>query len=224
VFRVQTPEGKSYRPAHAIDGGFALGTPPKPWPLYHRDAIEASDTIVVCEGEKCCDALAAYGIAASTNPFGAGKAEHCDWSPLAGKNVVLWPDNDVTGQNHMRQVQGFLESLGPSPQCTCIDPAALDLAEKEDAADFIEQLKTTGSSDTEVTTALRTALDRARPLGPLTKLFDRHEQIIRGEYRCIPWPWSLLSTLTKALLPGTITLFAGTVGASKSFMLVQAVR
>lgn len=33
----------------------------------------------------------------------------------------------------------------------------------------------------------------------------------------------MLSRLTKALLPGTITLFAGTVGASKSFMLLQAV-
>jgi hypothetical protein len=224
VFRCETPEGKSYRPAHALGDGFVLGAPAKPWPLYRRDAIEASDSVVVCEGEKCCDVLATYGIAATTNPFGAGKAEHCDWSPLAGKKVVLWPDNDSTGRSHMRQVQSLLESLEPQPRIARIDPASLDLTEKEDAADLVAQLIATGKAHGDIAAVLRHCQDRARPLGPLTKLIDRHEQIFKGQYRCIAWPWPLLGTLTKALLPGTTTLFAGTVGASKSFMLLQAIR
>ncbi len=224
VFRCETPEGKSYRPAHAVAGGFALGAPAKPWPLYRREALVDSDSVVVCEGEKCCDALAAYGIVATTNPFGAGKANHCDWTPLAGKKVFLWPDNDDAGHNHMRQVQSLLESLEPRPRIAWIEPTALDLAEKEDAADLVAQLVASGKTQGAITAILLHCLDRARTLGPLTKLIDRHEQIFRGQYRCIAWPWPLLGTLTKALLPGTTTLFAGTVGASKSFMLLQAMR
>jgi KaiC/GvpD/RAD55 family RecA-like ATPase len=45
----------------------------------------------------------------------------------------------------------------------------------------------------------------------------------QGSYRCVAWPWESLTTLTKALLPGTVTLLAGTVGARKSFMLMQAI-
>jgi len=224
VFRCETPAGKSYRPAHPVAGGFVLAAPTQPWPLYRQEAIGGSDTVIVCEGEKCCDALVAYGLAATTNPFGAGKAHHCDWTPLAGKKVVLWPDNDDAGHHHMRQVQSLLEALEPRPRMAWIEPTALDLAEKEDAADLVQQLVTTGKKQAEIAAVLWHCLDQARPLGPLKKLIDRHEQIFRGQYRCVAWPWPLLGTLTKALLPGTVTLFAGTVGASKSFMLLQALR
>ena len=36
------------------------------------------------------------------------------------------------------------------------------------------------------------------------------------------WPWFSVSGLTKALLPGTVTIICGGLGASKSFMLLQA--
>jgi len=46
--------------------------------------------------------------------------------------------------------------------------------------------------------------------------------IIAGKRQAIPWPWPVLSRLTQALLPGTVTLLAGDPGASKSFMLLEA--
>ncbi len=223
VFRCRVNDDKSYRPAYPVPGGFVLGAPPKPWPIYARDLIVASDTIIIVEGEKCCDALIRFGIAATTSPFGSGKGEHSDWTPLAGKNVILWPDNDITGHNHMKLVCGILETLKPLPRIAWLFPADLDLAEKEDAADFIAQLDGLEKTEAEITTELHAAIGKAKPLGPLDKLHRRMRAIISGEYHCVSWPWSVLTDLTKALLPGTITLLAGTVGASKSFMLLQAV-
>jgi len=223
VFRCETVEGKVYRPAHPVKGGFVIGASAKPWPLYNRGGIRDNDTLLVCEGEKCCDILIAYGIAAATNAFGAGKAEHADWAPLTGKNVVLWPDNDTAGQNHMRQVATILETLDPKPRISWLSPENLDLSEKEDVADLVTQLRTLGKTEAEITTELHKIIATARPLGPLEKLHKRIRAITRGEYRCISWPWPLLTTLTKALLPGSIALIAGTVGASKSFMLLQCI-
>ena len=223
VFRLERPGSKSYRPACPAKGGFVLQAPPKPWPLYRRDGIASSDTVVVVEGEKCADVLAQIGIAGTTSPFGAGKGEHCDWTALAGKDVILWPDNDAPGHSHMRQIQEILQKLEPKPRIAWIDPKNLDLAVKEDVADFIEQWRTLGRTDEQIETELRQVITRAHPVGPLEKLHHRLEEIIQGRYRCVAWPWEALSTLSKALLPGTVTLLAGTVGASKSFMVLQAV-
>ena len=223
VFRCQVGEDKSYRPAHPVKGGFRLAAPPKPWQLYQRDIIVCNDTLVVVEGEKCCDALAHYNIAATTNPFGSGKAEHTDWTPLADKNVVVWPDNDVVGQNHMRQICSILETIEPKPRIAWLEPSGLDLGDKEDAADFIGQLQTLSKTNAEITAELHRIIAKAKPLGPLDKLHRRMDAIVTGAYRLVHWPWPVLTSLTAALLPGTVTLLAGTVGASKSFMTLQCV-
>ena len=223
VFRCQVDGDKSYRPAYPVKGGFVLGAPPKPWPLYNANLIGESDTIIVVEGEKCCDALARYGIIGVTNAFGSGKAEHTAWTLLADKNVILWSDNDLTGQNHMRQVNSILETIEPKPRIAWLEPSELDLGEKEDVANFVEQLQTLGKTDAEITKELHRVITGARPLGPLDKLHRRIDAITTGAYRLIHWPWPVLTNLTAALLPGTVTLLAGTVGASKSFMLLQAV-
>jgi len=223
VFRCQVNGDKSYRPAYPVKNGFRLAAPLKPWPLYQRDIIARNDTIVVVEGEKCADAFVSYGIASTTSPFGSGKAEHADWTPLTGKNVVLWPDHDVTGHNHMKKVQSILESIEPKPRITWIEPGDLDLREKEDIADFVEQLETLEKSQTEIEAELHKVISKARSLGPLDKLHRRIDAIVSGDYRLVHWPWPDLTTLSAALLPGTVTLLAGTVGASKSFMLLQAV-
>lgn len=220
VVRCQTAEGKTFRQARPCSGGFEMKAPGKPWPIYNRGRIKQADTVAVVEGEKCVHALHDYGVTATTSPAGAGKAEHADWTPLAGKNIVLWPDNDQTGRNHMKQVEAILQGLEPSPRISAIEPADLDLAEKEDAADYIEQLTSAG---VDVRNILYETIQQAKPKGVSAGVSERIEAIIAGELESVPLPWPSLSNLANAIIPGTVTLLCGSPGASKSFMLLQAV-
>jgi hypothetical protein len=160
-----------------------------------------------------------YNFVATTSPGGAGKSEYADWLPLAGKNVILWPDNDTVGRKHMQQVESILQKLEPTPRISIIEPADLDLEVKEDVVDFIAQCKVVGL---DVRTKLDDILQAAKPKGISASVSDRIENIIAGKYVAIPWPQPRLSSLTNSLSPGTVTLVCGSPGASKSFMLLQA--
>ncbi|MHC4206332.1 MAG: hypothetical protein ACYSTT_16900 [Planctomycetota bacterium] len=88
VLRLKSPEGKTFRQARPVDGGFVQQAPAKPWPLYNRARSKTADTVVVVEGEKDVHALHKFGVVATTSLAGAGKAEYADWAPLAGKNII----------------------------------------------------------------------------------------------------------------------------------------
>lgn len=220
IFRCETPDGKTFRQCSPVEGGFIQKKPEGKQPLYNRKRVQLSNTVVIVEGEKCVHALQAQGITSTTSPGGAKNAANADWTPLAGRSVVLWPDLDENGRKYMEDVEAILQILEPAPRIALIEPNDLDLQEKEDAYDFIEQLKTSGCTD--ISAALNEALDRAKTKGIATGVGDLIEDCISGKREAIRWPWSGLGGLTKALLPGTITLLCGNVGASKSFMQLQA--
>ena len=65
--------------------------------LYHLPELLGADPlrpIVVVEGEKAADRLMNIGILATTCVGGGNGVPMADWSPLAGRTIVLWPDND----------------------------------------------------------------------------------------------------------------------------------
>ena len=115
-------------------------------PLYNMHNLPKAETVFITEGEKDCDALNAIGLTATTAPMGAdgiktplesnGKAGKTDWSPLAGKRVVLWGDNDEVGRRHMERVHRVLMRLTPAPEVYEISDA--DRQGHKDAADWIE--------------------------------------------------------------------------------------
>jgi hypothetical protein len=76
-----------------------------PRPLYGLDALaaKAGAPVLVVEGEKCADAAApALPMYATVAwPGGANGIHHVDWSPLSGRDVVLWPDADGPGRDAM---------------------------------------------------------------------------------------------------------------------------
>ncbi len=53
----------------------------------------------VSEGEKAADTAQRIfpDHVAVTSPGGAKAAGKADWGPLAGRRVVIWPDNDEPG-------------------------------------------------------------------------------------------------------------------------------
>jgi hypothetical protein len=72
-------------------------------------AVAGGQTVYVVEGEKDADSLRALGLAATTNPMGAGKwrSEYSDL--LRGADVVLIEDNDEAGRNHVEVVATSLK-------------------------------------------------------------------------------------------------------------------
>lgn len=84
-------------------------------PLYGLPEILAADPatpILVVEGEKTADAARRCGFIATTSPYGAGKGDHADWSPLRDRVVLLSPDNDDAGERHVADVSERCRAAG----------------------------------------------------------------------------------------------------------------
>lgn len=224
VFRLKTPEGKTFRQTKPAMGGFVMSAPDKPWPLYNRRRVQAADTIVVCEGEGVVHALNGYGVVATTSPGGAGKAELTDWSILAGKIVTLWPDADDVGRAHMTQVESILQQLSPAPRISLIEPEDLDLGEKEDAKDFIKQLEVLHSDKAQIQKEIHKALSQATARGIVSDMVTEIEGVIDGSISIVPWPWKILTKATLALKSGMVVILCGAGGSMKSLFLMQCLR
>lgn len=96
---------------------------PKPRPLYGLDQIGDARQVIVVEGEKCRDKLIkATGRTVVSWPGGTQGVKHCDWSPLAGRNVVIWPDADEPGLTTAHEIGGILAELGATPRIMAVFP------------------------------------------------------------------------------------------------------
>ena len=86
-------------------------------PLYNIPNILASERVIWVEGEKCADSLNATGYTATCTIGGAGAltkktAPQFDFSPLQGKEVILWPDNDPAGKKLADLIQDLALAAG----------------------------------------------------------------------------------------------------------------
>ncbi|MBK7024014.1 MAG: hypothetical protein IPH41_11080 [Sulfuritalea sp.] len=99
VYRYDPPgRRKEFRPWDAKRKRMA---PPDPRPLYNQPGLETAASVVLVEGEKCAQALIDAGLVATTAMHGAhAPIEKTDWSPLAGKQVLIWPDRDKAGWDY----------------------------------------------------------------------------------------------------------------------------
>jgi hypothetical protein len=139
------PDGKkTVMPfARTRDGRWRIGAMDALRPIYRQPYIRelgGDELVVICEGEKCVDALVSVGIQATTSAGGASAAHKTDWSPLAGRDVAIFPDNDTEGRKYARTVAGILQSLDPPARVKIIELPGL--ADKGDVADFITTRRT----------------------------------------------------------------------------------
>jgi len=126
---------KTFR-CHDLKAGKAK-LPAEDRPLYNLDQLVADmdSVVVVVEGEKAADALASAGYLATTNLTGANGAPKTDWSPLTGRNVVVWADNDPAGEKHARSVIQKLREAGAKG--VRVIPPDSSRPENWDAADAV---------------------------------------------------------------------------------------
>lgn len=201
------------------DGGWHMSAP-KVKPLFNRFRIAECENILIVEGEKCVRAFTALdmpGWAATTNPGGANAYHNTDWSPLKGKKCVIWHDNDEPGRKHFEGVKEILLGLECAVSRVRVEELGLD--EKEDIVDYLAGMPEGMESQV---AAVQLVLMDVEDHGKVSALQTRLEAIASGEYRHIAFSrMPRLSTLSQALLPGTVTTLCGEPGAGKSFFILE---
>lgn len=134
MYRYDSAKGKLFRPWDVQAGKYQM---PHPRPLFNLPDIIQYSAIVLVEGEKCAQALMSQGIPATTAMGGALTAiEKTDWSPLAGKLVAVWPDNDEAGTKYAQAVIAKLQSIDAEVRLVSIPG---DKPKKWDAADAVDE-------------------------------------------------------------------------------------
>ena len=110
---------------------------PDPRPLYNLPAVAQADSIVLVEGEKCADALIRNGITATTAMNGAkAPVNKTDWSPLASKAVLIWPDRDAPGWDYAENAARACVTAGAVSVAILVPPT--DQPTGWDGADAFE--------------------------------------------------------------------------------------
>ncbi|HPC93505.1 MAG TPA: AAA family ATPase [Sedimentisphaerales bacterium] len=129
ILRWDRAVGKEIRPVHrGPDGRWRIGGMPLPRPLYNLPALLArtDETVYVAEGEKAADAAGWLGLLGTTSPHGSHSAAKADWRPLAGRDVVLLPDNDEAGRRYVQTVAEILQSLDPPARVRIVELPGLE--------------------------------------------------------------------------------------------------
>lgn len=149
VCRWNQPDGKAIRPLalDLVTGQWCRKAMPSPRPLFHLPELLAAPLDVpvwLCEGEPAAEALSQLLLQAGrpdiaiTWSGGCSAWRQTDFSPLRGRLVRLWPDNDQAGKLAMREVAAYLAGLGC--RLEWIDPAdRFQMPDRADAVDVARQ-------------------------------------------------------------------------------------
>lgn len=185
--------------------------------LYRAEHVAKSQgPVYVCEGEKAADACARLGVAAVGTVCGASSTPSLTaLASLAGRDVVLWPDNDKPGVEHMDRVSETLQRLKPPPSSIRWVQVP-SLRAKGDAADFVGDAA---------------ELARYVKLGGALSMFVEHldsaaaelDRLERGDFsRYVSTGVEDLDhVLGGGLRRGQTTLLGAPAGAGKTSLVVQ---
>jgi putative DNA primase/helicase len=168
---------KTVRPLALFGGVWRCKAMPDRRPLYRlASVVAAGDTVVVVEGEKCVDALVSIGVNATTSSMGAEAAAKSDWTPLAGKQVVILPDNDAAGLKYATDVARLARAAGVgSIAIAQLSDHWKECPEGGDIADWIETF-----GDAAEPSTIREEIDRilatAKPLAASADLTEKAKE------------------------------------------------
>src|SRR5680860_596859 len=137
--RLKHPDERKWiRPMYLNGRGYEIAEPQfrNGKPLYRLPELSASpnDPVWFVEGEWAADHLARIGVLATTSGS-AESAKHADLSPLAKRDVIIWPGNDEPGLRHAQEVAERLAASGATVRL--VDIAKLNLPVKGDVMDWL---------------------------------------------------------------------------------------
>lgn len=117
------------------NGGFRWGLDGvRRVPYRLPELLSTVSTVYVAEGEKDADRLAELGLTATCNPGGAGKWRNEFNQYFAGRDVVIFPDNDGPGLEHGEQIARALCPIAATVRVVWLP----GLPEKGDVSDWLD--------------------------------------------------------------------------------------
>lgn len=165
-------KSKQFFPITYEEGkGWFIGRGKGKLPVYNLDAIQTSfdETVFFFEGEKTANCAIKLGLLASTSAGGANGFSTTDFSALAGRRVIICPDNgpvqkkrdgtlvDV-GLAYAESVKNILLSLHPKTKVEILRLSGLP--DGGDLVDWVEAR--TGKTNAELVAELRTEYTKQR--------------------------------------------------------------
>jgi 5S rRNA maturation endonuclease (ribonuclease M5) len=214
LHRTCRTEPKDFYQQHYNNGTWISGLKGIEPVLYNLPDIMEAPEILIVEGEKDADNLAALGFCATTCAMGAKKwRDSYNWT-LKGKNIVLIPDNDNQGREHMALIGNQLRGKADSLKLLELP----DMPSKGDVSDYIEKFN--GDKD-RAAERISMLIESARPYEPPKKysyedvLLDLPDfkQIEIVERKAYLYPW---------LKQESISMVFGNRGVGKSLFAVSA--
>ena len=140
---------------------------------YWVTNIVDNQTVYIVEGEKCADDLIdKFALPATTFHGGAGK-----WYPevlqyFQGKNLILLPDNDTPGKEHMQRLAHAFKNTAKSIKI--VELPGLEI--KGDISDWI----TTGNTKEKLLDLCKKTLEVEETEDPIDELNRKHAIVIIG--------------------------------------------
>lgn len=161
-------------------------------PLYNLHLINEKPeaTILVVEGEKTADAaldkFSRKDMLVLTWLGGAAAVAKTDWSPLAGRNVLIWPDNDKAGYKAASDICTELRKLGVQSM-KVVDSESLKqhFPEKWDLADPMPKGVSDSVPEKLLATALEKSIDTEKVMHRLS--LDPKDPVLKARLTEILW-------------------------------------
>jgi hypothetical protein len=224
----QADGSKTIRPVWRFGERWRL-TYPEVRPLYALDRLDAAPEarVFVVEGEKCAEMLWTLGLPATTSPGGSNAARRGEWSPLAGREVVVLPDADDAGRDYAEAVRACLVALDPPARCVVVALPGLEPGSGHDAVEFVAQVHAgnLAAAREAIEGAAGRAIERTpRKRATVAELLADPRTLAKP--RTIASGWGVFDRVQpfEALEVGTVSVLAAPPGCYKTATMLRLAR
>jgi len=198
------PPNKKFRWVGSDGSSGLAGRPASSLPLYGSEKLRdwpQDAPVVITEGEKDAQALMGADIPALGTVTGASSCPNAEvLAVLKGRTVILWPDNDDVGEQHMVRISEHLESIAAEVRWVELPR---DVPKGWDAASAIEE----GRDVPELVASSKPPHEpQATPSGRWLRATRASDIAVRP----VKWTWE------DRLPVGEVSLLGGREGIGKS--------